>query len=245
MMPLVSFFLLRAKGSNPHINTLPQIMTAKLKGWQWMREKHTWRKQTLKAGIDGLWHNWTLKPDESFFKVPFYFRTQWSMLFKGNWRKCSRFHMLTLLVYVCQASVFKPQHSLCNFFNYIFFHCLPVKTNRRLLPHCLRHNNYIKLHSYILFKKNLQKRKMWNSNATRKTGVIKHSSKILEPSAVESQIPAKKEGKDRKDRKTIKREREDNYRHIKTEREEVLSASWKVAWHPDNSITKGCFKDTW
>lgn len=158
MMPLVSFFLLRAKGSNPHINTLPQIMTAKLKGWQWMREKHTWRKQTLKAGIDGLWHNWTLKPDESFFKVPFYFRTQWSMLFKGNWRKCSRFHMLTLLVYVCQASVFKPQHSLYNFFNYIFFHCLPVKTNRRLLPHCLRHNNNIKLHSYILFKKSTKKK---------------------------------------------------------------------------------------
>lgn len=71
--------------------------------------------------------------------------------------------------------------------------------------------------------------------------MIKHRSKILEPSAVESQIPAKKEGKDRK---TIKREREDNYWHIKTEREEVLSASWKVAWHPDNSITKGCFKDT-
>lgn len=158
MMPLVSFFLLRAKGSNPHINTLPQIMTAKLKGWQWMREKHTWRKQTLKAGIDGLWHNWTLKLDESFFKVPFYFRTQWSMLFKGNWRKCSRFHMLTLLVYVCQASVFKPQHSLYNFFNYIFFHCLPVKTNRRLLPHCLRHNNNIKLHSYILFKKSTKKK---------------------------------------------------------------------------------------
>lgn len=158
MMPLVSFFLLRAKGSNPHINTLPQIMTAKLKGWQWMREKHTWRKQTLKAGIDGLWHNWTLKPDESFFKVPFYFRTQWSMLFKGNWRKCSRFHKLTLLVYVCQASVFKPQHSLYNLFNYIFFHCLPVKTNRRLLPHCLKHNNNIKLHSVLLFKKSTKKK---------------------------------------------------------------------------------------
>lgn len=67
--------------------------------------------------------------------------------------------------------------------------------------------------------------------------MIKHRSKILEPSAVESQIPAKKEGEDRK---IIKREREDNYWHIKTEREEVLS----VAWHPDNSITKGCFKDT-
>lgn len=81
------------------------------------------------------------------------------MLFKGNSRKCSRFHMLTLLVYVCQASVLKPQHNLYNLFNYIFFHGLPVKTNHRLLPHCLKHNNNIKLHSVLLFKKKSTKKK--------------------------------------------------------------------------------------